>query len=161
MDPQALYYVFAGILIVVGVLGVVVPVLPGLPLVFLGMWLAAWAGGYEQVGVAMLLLLGLLTALSLGVDLLATVFGAKRVGASRQALVGAALGTLFGLFLGLVGIFVGPFVGALAGEWLHGRRLGHATRVGMGTWLGIVFGAVLKLALAFAMLGLFLFALWW
>lgn len=161
MDPQALYYVFAGILIVVGVLGVVVPVLPGLPLVFLGMWLAAWAGGYEQVGVAMLLLLGLLTALSLGVDLLATLFGAKRVGASRQALVGAALGTLFGLFLGLVGIFVGPFVGALAGEWLHGRRLGHATRVGMGTWLGIVFGAVLKLALAFAMLGLFLFALWW
>jgi len=161
MDPQTLYYVFAGILIVVGVLGVVVPVLPGLPLVFLGMWLAAWAGGYEQVGVAMLLLLGLLTALSLGVDLLATLFGAKRVGASRQALVGAALGTLFGLFLGLVGIFVGPFVGALAGEWLHGRRLGHATRVGMGTWLGIVFGAVLKLALAFAMLGLFLFALWW
>ena len=83
------------------------------------------------------------------------------MGASRLALLGAAIGTVAGLFLGLAGIIIGPFVGALLGEWLHGRRLGMAARVGVGTWLGIVFAAVLKLTLGFAMLGIFLFAWWW
>ena len=96
-----------------------------------------------------------------GVDIVAALLGAKRVGASRLALLGAAIGTVAGLFLGLAGIIIGPFVGALLGEWLHGRRLGMAARVGVGTWLGIVFAAVLKLTLGFAMLGIFLFAWWW
>jgi uncharacterized protein len=65
-----------------------------------------------------------------------------------------------GLFFGIVGIFVGPFAGALAGEFLHGRKVGQAARVGAGTWLGIVIAAALKLGLAFAMLGLFALA-WW
>ena len=137
MDTQTLYYVLAGALVIVGLLGVVLPALPGLPLMFAGMWLAAWAGGYDQVGV-----------------------GAKRVGASRLALIGAAIGTVVGLFMGFVGILVGPFVGALVGEWLHGRKLQMAAKVGLGTWIGILFAAVLKLTLAFAMVGIFVLA-WW
>ncbi|MGH8085826.1 MAG: DUF456 domain-containing protein [Lysobacter sp.] len=158
MDIQTLYYVLAGILILVGVAGTVLPALPGLPLVFGGMLLAAWAGGFEQVGVAMLVLLGLLTVLSLGIDFLATALGAKRVGASRLALVGAVVGTVVGLFFGPIGLLTGPFVGALAGELIHGREVRKATRVGFGTWLGILVGTVLKIGLAFAMLGLFAFA---
>lgn len=158
MDIQTLYYVLAGILILVGVAGTVLPALPGLPLVFGGMLLAAWAGGFEQVGVAMLVLLGLLTVLSLGIDFLATAMGAKRVGASRLALVGAVVGTVVGLFFGPIGLLTGPFVGALAGELIHGREVRQATRVGFGTWLGILVGTVLKIGLAFAMLGLFAFA---
>lgn len=163
METQYLFYALAALLVLVGIAGTVLPALPGLPLVFAGMVLAAWAGGFEQVGAGMLVVLGLLTALSLVIDFWATAVGAKRVGASRLALAGAMLGMLFGLFLGLVGVFVGPFVGALAGELVHGRRhgtagFGHATRVGVGTWLGIVFGVVLKLTLAFAMLGLFALA---
>ena len=76
MDMQTLYYVIAAVLILVGVAGTVLPALPGLPLVFGGMLLAAWAGGFEQVGVGMLVLLGALTLLSLGIDFLATAMGA-------------------------------------------------------------------------------------
>lgn len=158
MDPQSLYYVLAVVLILVGIAGVVLPALPGLPLVFVGMLLAAWAGDFQQIGWGILVVLGLLTLLSVGVDVFATLVGAKRVGASRKALLGAVLGTFVGLFFGPIGLFAGPFVGALLGELWHSRELGQATKVGLGTWLGIVVGVVLKLGLAFAMLGLFLFA---
>jgi uncharacterized protein len=158
LDPQSLYYVLAVALILVGIAGVVLPALPGLPLVFLGMLLAAWAGDFQQIGWGVLVVLGLLTLLSVGVDIFATVIGAKRVGASRKALLGAVLGTFAGLFFGPVGLFAGPFVGALLGELWHARQLAQAAKVGLGTWLGIVVGVVLKLGLAFAMLGLFLFA---
>jgi uncharacterized protein YqgC (DUF456 family) len=161
MDSQTLFYVLAGVMVVVGVLGIVLPALPGVPLVFAGMWLAAWAGDYQQVGGATVAILGVMAVLSLGIDLLGTLLGAKRVGASRLALAGAAIGTVAGLFFGIVGIFVGPFVGALAGELMHGRDAARAAKVGAGTWIGIVIAAVLKLTLAFAMLGLFAFAWWW
>src|SRR6478672_13312731 len=123
MPGSTVYYVIAGILILVGIAGVVLPAIPGLPLVFAGMLLAAWAGGFQQIGMTTLIILGVLTALSLGVDFWAAAMGARRVGASRLALIGAIVGTFAGFLLGPVGIFVGPFVGALGGELLHGRRL--------------------------------------
>lgn len=158
MDLDVLFYVLAGVLVLVGIAGTVLPALPGLPLVFAGMLLAAWTGDFEQVGWLPLVVLGLMTALSLGIDFLATAMGAKRVGASRLAVAGAIVGTFAGLAFGPVGVFVGPFVGALAGELLHSRQVGQATRVGFGTWVGILVGTVLKLGLAFAMLGLFALA---
>ena len=158
MDPTPIYYVLAGLLILVGIAGTVLPALPGLPLVFAGMLLAAWAGNFQEVGWVPLLVLGLLTLLSLGIDFFATSLGAKRVGASKLAVAGAVLGTFAGLFFGPVGLFAGPFVGALGGELIHGREVRKAAKVGFGTWLGIVFGIVLKLGLAFAMVGLFAFA---
>jgi uncharacterized protein len=163
MDLHTLYYVLAIVLMVVGIAGTVLPALPGLPLVFAGMLLAAWAGGFEEVGGWTIAVLALLTLLSLGIDFMATALGAKRVGASKPALVGAVLGTFAGLMFGFVGVFIGPFVGALLGElvWLRGvggRELGQATKVGLGTWLGVVVGTVLKLGVAFLMVGLFVFA---
>ena len=165
MEPTTLYYVLAALLVVVGIAGTILPALPGLPLVFAGMLLAAWAGNFQQVGVPMLVVLGLLTVFSLAVDFWATALGAKRVGASRLAIIGAMVGTFGGLFLGPLGLLMGPFAGAIGGELIHRRSLlkqdlGHATRIGVGTWFGILFGSVLKLALAFTMLGLFALA-WW
>ena len=158
MELQSLYYALAVILVLVGIAGVILPALPGLPLVFAGLLLAAWAGDFQQIGWVTLVVLGLLTLLSVGVDFFATLIGAKRVGASRKALIGAVLGTFAGLFFGPIGLFAGPFVGALLGELWHGREIGQAAKVGLGTWLGILLGTVLKLGLAFAMLGLFAFA---
>jgi uncharacterized protein YqgC (DUF456 family) len=160
MTLETVYYVLAVVVMVAGIVGVVLPALPGLPLVFAGMLLAAWAGDFQQVGGWTLAVLGLLTLLSLGIDFLATMLGAKRVGASKLALFGAVIGTFVGLAFGVVGIFVGPFVGALLGELIWLRRvgtkeLGQATKVGLGTWLGIVVGTVLKLGVAFVMVGLF------
>ena len=158
LDSQTIYYVLAWALVLVGVAGTVLPALPGVPLVFAGMLLAAWAGDFEVVGPGMLVLLGLMTALSVVVDFLAAALGAKRVGASRLAVVGAVLGTFVGVFFGPLGLLGGPFVGALVGELIHVRELRQATRVGIGTWIGVVVGTVLKLGLAFGMLGLFAFA---
>ncbi|HSX65224.1 MAG TPA: DUF456 domain-containing protein, partial [Pseudoxanthomonas sp.] len=121
MDIHSLYYVLAAVLIVVGLAGVILPALPGLPLVFAGMLLAAWAGDFQQIGWVGLTALGLLTLLSVAVDFFAALVGAKRVGASRKALLGAVIGTFAGLFFGPIGLFAGPFVGALLGELWHGR----------------------------------------
>lgn len=158
MDPHVLWFVLAGMLIVIGIAGTVLPALPGVPLVFCGMLLAAWADGFAHVGTFTLILLGALTVLSIIIDFVASLLGAKRVGASRYALVGAALGTIAGLFFGIVGLLLGPFVGALLGELIAGGSLRRATGVGVGTWLGFLFGAVAKIGICFAMLGIFAFA---
>ena len=158
MTTHALLYALAALLVLVGLAGVVLPALPGLPLVFAGMLLAAWAGGFQEIGPIPLVVLGLLTLVSFAVDVWATAHGAKRVGASRKALVGAVLGTFAGLFFAPIGLFVGPFVGALLGELWHGREFRRAAKVGFGTWLGIVIAIVLKLGLAFTMLGVFALA---
>lgn len=165
MEPTTLYYVLSVLLVLVGIAGTILPALPGLPLVFAGMLLAAWAGDFQQVGVPMLVVLGLLTVFSLAVDFWATALGAKRVGASKLAIIGAMVGTVAGLFFGPIGLLMGPFAGAIGGELIHRRSLqkqdlGQAAKIGVGTWFGILFGTVLKLALAFTMLGLFALA-WW
>ena len=158
MELQSLYYALAVILVLVGIAGVILPALPGLPLVFVGMLLAAWAGDFRQIGWVTLVVLGLLTLLSIAADLFATMVGAQRIGASKKALFGTVIGTFAGLFFMPVGLLAGPFVGALLGELWHSREIGQAAKVGLGTWLGILLGTVLKLGLAFAMLGLFAFA---
>jgi len=155
MPQQTLLYMLAALLALVGLAGTIIPALPGLPLVFAGMLLAAWAGGFEQISVWVVVLLGLMTLVSFAVDFWATAHGARRVGASRKAVVGAVIGTFAGLFLFPVGLLVGPFAGALIGEMLHGREWRQATKVGFGTWFGVVLAVVLKLGLAFAMIGIF------
>ncbi|MET0328390.1 MAG: DUF456 domain-containing protein [Luteimonas sp.] len=166
MELTGLFYVLAALLVLIGLVGVVLPALPGLPLMFAGMLLAAWADGFERVGTWTLITLGVLTLISFAVDFWATAIGAKRVGASRSALIGTVVGTFVGLFFGLPGLFAGPFVGAVVGELiarrdLRPRGLGQATRVGIGTWIGLALGVALKLALAVLMLAVFAFAWWW
>ena len=159
MTQQALLYAIAALLVLIGLAGVILPALPGLPIVFAGMLLAAWAGNFQEIGWVTLVVLGLMTAASFVIDFWATAHGAKRVGASKYAIWGAVLGTFAGLFImPPLGLFVGPFVGALIGELIHGKEIRKAAQVGFGTWLGIVLGIVLKLGLAFAMLGVFAFA---
>jgi uncharacterized protein YqgC (DUF456 family) len=155
---QSGYFVLAGVLILIGLAGAVVPILPGVPLVFGGMWLAAWADHFRHIGMFTLILLGILAALALLVDFLAGILGAKRVGASPRALWGASIGMLVGFFFGLPGVLLGPFLGAVAGELSAGGKLYRATHVGIGTWIGLLFGTLAKLALCFTMLGVFALA---
>jgi len=159
MDNQTLYYLLAAALIVVGLLGTVLPILPGLPLMFAGMLLAAWVGDFERIGTWTLVVLGLLVLVSIAVDLLASIIGARRVGASNKGLWGAGIGGLVGIFFGIPGLLAGPFLGAAVGEMAQGREWRDASKVGLGTWLGLALGAALKIALAFSMLAVFAFAL--
>jgi len=158
MSTETLLLVLAVVLVCVGIAGSVLPALPGVPLVFAGLLLAAWAGDFQQVTWITLVVLGLLTAFSFVIDLAATAAGARRVGATRLAVLGAALGTLAGLFLGLPGLILGPFVGAVAGELISHGKVDQATRAGLATWMGLIFGTLAKLALIFTMLGVFAFA---
>ena len=159
MDQHALLYLASAALMLIGMVGVVLPALPGVPLVFAGMLLAGWADDFRLIPAWVIVVLAVLTAFALAIDIVATMLGAKRVGASKLAIAGGALGTLIGLFFSIPGLLLGPFVGALAGEWLHGRDMQHATRVGFGTWTGMIVGAVFKLMVTCVMLGVFVLSI--
>jgi hypothetical protein len=156
MDSLILIWLLAALLIAAGFAGLVLPAVPGIPLVFAGLVLLAWAENFAYVGWITLTLLGVLALLSYGVDLLAASLGAKKFGASPRAVWGAALGALLGLFFGLPGIVLGPFAGAVIGEFSGNASAKAALHAGLGATLGLLFGALLKIALAFTMLGVFM-----
>jgi len=158
MDAAVYFWLLAGLLIVTGLAGLIMPALPGAPILFLGLLVAAWAEDFAYVGGYTLLLLALLTLLAYGVDLWATMFGSKKFGASQRAVIGALLGAGVGVFLGFPGVIFGPFIGAVIGELSARRGLPEAARAGLGAIVGLVLGAALKIALAFAMLGIFIVA---
>lgn len=158
MSADFWLWLLSGLLVLVGLAGSVLPALPGVPLVFGGLLVAAWIDDFERVTWLPLIVLGLLTAVSFVIDFVATALGAKRVGATRLAIVGALLGTLVGVFLGIPGLILGPFVGAVAGEMISHGKVEQATRAGLATWMGLIFGTLSKVALVFAMLGVFALA---
>lgn len=155
-NATILLWALAGVLVVVGLAGTILPVLPGVPFVFGGLLIAAWIGDFQKIGWPTLTILAVLTALAVAADLVATLLGAKRAGASKLALLGAAIGSIVGLFFGLIGIFVFPFVGAVIGEVMARQRLNQAAKVGFATWLGMLIGALAKLSLAITMIGVFM-----
>ena len=158
MSSNALWLLLAAVLVCVGLAGSVLPALPGVPLVFAGLLLAAWAEDFERVSWVTLVVLGMFTLISFVIDFAATALGAKRVGATRLAIAGALIGTIAGVFLGLPGLILGPFVGAVTGEMLSHGKMQQAARAGLATWMGLIFGTLAKLALVFTMLGAFAFA---
>jgi len=156
---DTLLWILSAALIVVGVAGTVLPALPGTMLVLAGIVLGAWIDGFSRVGWGVLSVIGVLALLAWVLDYVAGLLGARKAGASRLAIIGAALGTVVGLFMGLVGVFFMPLVGAALGEWLARRDHGRAVKVGLATWLGIMAGLVSKVVIAFMMIGVFIAAL--
>ncbi len=148
-------YLLAAVLMVAGLAGNILPALPGIPMIFGGIWLAAAVDQYRHVGLWWLVAIGVLGVIGVIVDFVASTLGAKRVGASRLALWGAGLGTIVGMFFGIIGLLLGPFLGALAGELASGNSVLRSTHVGIGTWVGLLFGTLIKLVLSFVMIGLF------
>lgn len=156
MDATFWLLVLAALLVLLGIAGLALPGLPGAPMIFVGLFVAAWAEDFEHVGPWTLVALGLLAALTYVADLVAGAFGAKRFGASRRAVIGAALGALVGMFFGIPGILLGPFVGAVLGELSEHPDLLRAGHAGLGATLGLLLGLAAKLSLALTMVGLFL-----
>jgi uncharacterized protein YqgC (DUF456 family) len=159
MTVTVLLWVLSVLLILVGLAGAVLPALPGTVLVLAGIVLGAWIDDFARGGTAPLVVVAVLAVLSWVLDYVAGLLGARRAGASREALIGAALGTVAGVFMGLVGVLFMPFVGAVVGEYVARRDHGGAVRVGTATWLGIMVGMLAKVVLAFVMVGLFVVAL--
>jgi uncharacterized protein YqgC (DUF456 family) len=153
--------VIAAVLIVAGLAGAVVPMLPGIPLIFGGIWLAARADHYQHVTSGWLIGIASIAAVGMLLDFAAAALGAKRVGASAQAVSGALIGTIIGLFLGVPGLVFGPFLGALIGELCAGHSLQRSTHVGIAAWIGLLFGTAVKLAASVTMVVLFAAAWLW
>ena len=154
-------YVIGAALILTGLAGAVVPALPGIPLIFAGIWLIAWIDQYRHLGPWWLGGIALVGAVGVVIDLIAGALGAKRVWASRRAVWGALLGTLVGLFFGLPGLLLGPFVGAVLGELAAGSSILRSTHVGTSAWIGLIFGTLVKLVASVTMVALFGAGWWW
>jgi uncharacterized protein YqgC (DUF456 family) len=158
---HVLLYVTAAALITAGLFGAIVPALPGIPLIFGGIWLIAAVDGYQRLGLWWLLGIAAVGAVGLALDLLAGALGAKRVGASKQAVWGALMGTVIGLFFGLPGLLFGPFFGAVLGELTAGNSVLRSTHAGLGAWAGLLFGTIIKLVSSVMMVALFGVGWWW
>lgn len=156
VDPSIWLFIPAALLVIVGIGGLLLPALPGAPMVFAGLFLAAWAEEFEHVGPWTLVVLALLAGLTYAADFVASAFGAKKFGASRKAVIGATIGAVVGLFFGIPGILLGPFIGAVVGELSEHPDLLKAGHAGLGATLGLVLGMAAKMSLALTMVGLFL-----
>jgi uncharacterized protein len=159
MEFTAIFlWILALTLVAVGMAGMILPVLPGPSLIFIGLVMAAWAEGFAHVGWITIGILAILAVLATAVDFLAGALGAKKFGASRSAMIGAALGAATGIFFGPPGIIIGPFAGAVIGELTVKQDINAAGRAGFGAWLGLLLGMAAKVALGFTMVGVFIIA---
>jgi uncharacterized protein len=153
--------VVAATLIALGLAGAIIPTVPGIPLIFIGIWLIAGIDHYHHVGPGWLAGIAAVGVVGLTIDLLAGVLGVKRVGASKQAILGALLGAVIGLFFGLPGLLLGPFLGSVLGELAAGSSVHRSTRVGVSAWLGLIFGTIVKLVSSLMMVAIMGAAWWW
>jgi uncharacterized protein YqgC (DUF456 family) len=147
-------YLLAAALIVGGLAGAILPVLPGVPMIFGGIWLAAAVDEYRHLSWGWLVAIGIVAALGVAVDFISGSLGAKKIGASPRALWGAGIGTTIGMFFGLPGLLIGPFAGAVAGELWSGKSILRSAHVGVSTWFGMLLGIVAKVVLSFLMIGM-------
>jgi uncharacterized protein YqgC (DUF456 family) len=155
----SLLWIVAIVMIAVGVVGTVLPAVPGVVFVFGGIALAAWIDDFTRISAWTVGALALVTLVGIAADFVAAALGAKRAGASRLAIVGAAIGTVAGIFTGLVGLVFMPLAGAAIGQYIAQRDLRRAGKVGIATWLGLLVGTAVKVAIVFAMVGVFIVAL--
>jgi uncharacterized protein YqgC (DUF456 family) len=158
MAVEILLWLLAIVLVAAGMAGLVFPALPGAPILFAGLVVAAWAEDFTYVSTGTLIALGVMALLMYLLDFLASAFGAKRFGASPRAIIGATIGAVVGIFFGIPGILLGPFIGAVLGELTAHSDLKTAGRAGVGATVGLALGVAAKLALALAMVGIFVIA---
>lgn len=152
-------WVLSVLLIGVGVAGTILPAVPGVILVLAGIVLGAWIDDFTRVSGVAIAVVSVLAVAAWIIEYAAGVMGAKRAGASKEAVFGALIGTVLGIFTGLWGLLFLPLIGAVIGQYLVDRDLIRARNVGIATWLGMAIGTLAKIALTFLMIGIFVAAL--
>ncbi|MDD2422358.1 MAG: DUF456 domain-containing protein [Heliobacteriaceae bacterium] len=153
--------IIALIVMLIGILGTFVPVIPGIPLIFAAMVGYGFTEGFQLMSLLFLGVNFLLVLLAVILDYLGTAWGARRFGATRSGIWGAVAGGLVGLVvLGPLGLFAGPFIGAVAGELMQGRTLERAIEAGIGTFLGVAGASLVRFILALGMTGAFIWRIW-
>ncbi|UCG31001.1 MAG: DUF456 family protein [candidate division WOR-3 bacterium] len=148
-------FVIALLVMIIGLAGVILPVLPGIPLIFGAAVLYGILTGFEQIDIYLILVFAGLTAFGLIVDYLANYFSVKKMGGGRAGAVGAVIGLMVGIFFGLVWIIVLPFVFAVTLELIAGREAHQALRSGIGSFVGLLFGGLTRFIIGSVMVGIF------
>jgi hypothetical protein len=143
-----------------GLVGAILPFLPGAPLIFAGALLHAVATDFTPIGAGRLAILAALGVLAWALGHVAGVMGTRRAGGGRAAVIGAMLGMFVGVLVAPVGLLLGPIIGAIAGELLSGRPPKASVRTGIGAALGVLTGVVAHFALALVMVALFVWWVW-
>lgn len=151
---EAALYLLAAVLIIGGVAGAILPILPGIPMIFGGIWLAAAVDEYDHLGWGWLVAIGIVGAVGVALDFISASLGAKKIGATPRALWGAGVGTTIGMFFGIPGLIIGPFAGAVAGELSSGKSILRSAHVGVSTWVGMLVGVLAKVVISFLMIGM-------
>jgi uncharacterized protein YqgC (DUF456 family) len=157
---MTLVHVLVAALLVAGLVGAVVPLVPGTPLILAAALVYAVATDWQPVGIGRLLILAGLGALAYALDALAGALGTRALGGTWWAVAGALVGTLVGLFFAPLGLLLGPLAGATLGELIRTRHLRDSVKSGVGALVGLLAGAAAKLAVALAMTGLLLWWIW-
>lgn len=149
--------VLCSVLMLVGLISVLVPILPGIPLAWLGLFIYAIGTGFERISILAVIIFFVLMALVMAIDFLAPMLGAKKYEASKYGILGAVLGLIVGIIVfGFWGIIIGPFVGAFSFELMAKRQLKGAFKSAIGTFVGFIAGTLMKVIFILIMSGFFI-----
>lgn len=149
--------IIASLFFLIGLVGTLVPIMPGAPIIWLGMLIYGLIAGFENFGPVFFIVQALLALSVMGVDYLFTAMGSHYFGGSKAAIWGAAGGLLVGLFFFPIGLLIGPFIGATAADLLFRRKTAPAVRSGIGASLGFLSALPIKLAIETVMIIWFIF----
>lgn len=152
---EIVLFIVALAIMLVGLAGVILPVLPGIPVIFAGILFYAIVTGFAEITFELILIFAGLAACGLLVDYFSQYFSVKKMGGGRAGAIGAVIGLIVGIFLGWVWIIILPFVFAVVFELIAGRRETQALKAGTGAFLGLLFGGLLRFIIGCVMIGLF------
>lgn len=153
---EVLLFIGALLVMLIGLAGVFLPIIPGVPLIFGGTLLYGVLTGFKEITVNLILVFAGLTAFSFIIDYLANYLGVKKMGGGRAGAIGAIFGLIIGIFVGVIGIVIFPFLFAVLFELLAGKKKIQALRAGTGAFLGLLFGGLAKFILGCIMIGIFI-----
>lgn len=140
-----------------GLIGIIIPIIPSTPLIWLGIFIYAIFNGFENITWVLLLIFAALTILSLVLDYFGGIIGAKKFGATKWGVIGSVIGAVVGIFAGgIIGMIIGPFLGAVLFELLFGKDFKTAFKSGVGTIVGFLGGAISKLVISVIMISIFI-----
>jgi uncharacterized protein YqgC (DUF456 family) len=152
--------IICSILMLAGLVGIIVPVLPGIQLAWIGFLVYAWCTHFERISLVVAVIFTVLVFFSLLLDYFIQVIGAKKFNASKYGLIGVFIGSMLGIFIfGFWGIVLGPVIGAIAGELIAAGNIKQALKTAAGTTVGCIAGNLLKIVLVLIMLGFFIASL--
>lgn len=158
---EILIFILAIGVMLIGLLGTIVPIVPGLPLIAVAAIGYALLSDRLAVDSTTIISVTLLALASLILDWVTTALGVKRYGGTWVTMMGALIGMVIGaLLLQIIGIFLGAFLGAFGAELAQGRQADAARRAGVGAMLGVVVGTGMKIVIGVVMIGIFIWGVW-